>query len=91
MSWKDILKLLPPKDYVGIAYQETSDKTFKEVKVEGEVWGRFTGAINEDGTIFARPHYLWAVTNRSRSKLQSDIEFRYVKVGGGGSRCSYSN
>ena len=71
MSWKDILKLLPPKDYVGIAYQETSDKTFKEVKVEGEVWGRFTGAINEDGTIFARPHYLWAVTNRSPERGKS--------------------
>ena len=71
VSWKDILKLLPPKDYEGFAYQETSDKTFKEVKVEGEVWGRFTGAINEDKTIFTRPHYLWAVTNRSSERGKS--------------------
>jgi len=70
-KWKDIIKLLPPKDWAGKEYQETTKKTFKEVKVEGEVWGRFTGAINEDGSIFARPHYLWAVTTRSPERGKS--------------------
>jgi len=70
-KWKDIIKLLPPKEWEGVSFQETSDKTFKEVKVEGEVWGKFTGAINEDGSIFTRPHYLWAVTNRSPERGKS--------------------
>jgi len=70
-KWKEIIKLLPPKDWEGVAYQETNPKNFTEVKVEGEVWGRFTGAINADGTIFTRPHYLWAVTNRSPERGNS--------------------
>ena len=70
-KWQDVLKLLPPKEYEGVSYQETSDKTFREVKVDGEVWGKFTGAINEDGTILTRPHYLWAVTNRSPKRGKS--------------------
>ena len=70
-KWKEIIKLLPPKDWEGVAYQEKNPKNFTEVKVEGEVWGKFTGAINVDKTIFTRPHYLWAVTNRSPERGNS--------------------